>query len=83
MTLDQAIQHCLDKLPKEDGLVMCITPYDSDHLQLAEWLTQLRTARQILLDNAKAINSQDLLMHSHVLHQLLCVISPPMQLENS
>jgi len=45
MTLDEAIEHAKEQ-SKEDGLCEC----GLEHIQLAEWLIELRMMRKHLLD---------------------------------
>lgn len=60
MTLDEAIQHCLDVAKAQEHIAKHYIPTDyydetnspsdclqcaADHMQLAEWLTELKTYR--------------------------------------
>jgi hypothetical protein len=60
MNLDQAIEHCLEQIPKEGGQAMVISPCDAEHLQLAMWLTQLKTIRALCIEaDGRLLSTED------------------------
>lgn len=65
MTLDEAIRHCLEQARKlqdkadrvgDDESRQCME-CAADHIQLAEWLTELKEAKRLLKAAAKIVKN--------------------------